>query len=79
MKNNPSIPTTMTDSRSSVEFLTVFGISLLFTFAGLHYMKMLPSQRECVKTDINYALADELPAHPELRTISLRALEKLLP
>ena len=40
MKNNTVYCTTNESTRHALEFLTIFGISILFTFAGMSYIKM---------------------------------------
>ena len=74
MKNKSAIPT----SQNAVEFLTVFGFSLLLTLAGLHYLEMLPSQQDAPAQEINYATADELLAPPPAPALSVEALGQLL-
>lgn len=71
MKNNTSNHPTTPNTSRHLEFITVFGISLLFTFAGLHFMKMEAKTAE-VKTEIEapYVTTDQVT----LPTLSLENL-----
>ena len=65
MKNNKAYHMTSEQTRHVLEFLTIFGISLLFTFAGMSYIKMdvkKPGLEN--KMEIPYALNGqaEMPA-----------------
>lgn len=74
--------TSSTDNRNNnriMEFLTIFGVSILFTMAGMHYLKMtFVESPEESKVEIPYALNESSDATTKSVSVS-NILTQLLP
>jgi len=79
MRYDESINTNRKEQNRIFEFLTVFGVSILFTFAGMHYMKTtLAEPASENKSELPYAL-EELPETPSVTVSISDAALKLVP
>lgn len=72
MKNNITDRTTTESAHSIFEFMTIFGISLLFAFAG---MQFLETKMEAISAQPEMEKAT--PATPDLIDVANASLDKL--